>query len=352
MLKRLISDISNLFNRKNKKRILALLSTVLAVLILVFFIGFFAGNYINSSIMNSRSYYFAAETSMISNHGNKLVPTTNASQYKFFPGNAKYNELSVYGGELSDIEINVVNFFDDERISEAYDIEYKVRILKTNVNGVYLMKGDHVNAANSQIVYAGSSGDAESESQMLLPDILHHSNNGKVWDRWVLHIPRHEIAQYNDGTVISVVLESVAPYHETVVLNFRLYAFDPKLSYSVTENNFYYEMKISSVSDVGDITLHWPQGLSLDDTNPLTYNYSSGEFIPTPVYEETTSYGKGYYLKVNNGSDGYALHSGETVSIFFYKEPDTSTICNTTADVVPVGTIMTNPICPTVASAP
>jgi hypothetical protein len=228
----------------------------------------------------------------------------------------------LYGGGAHEITIKVQNFNDTERITKEsipYTAEVTVKTPeKTQENGETVSPS-----------YEAANVTLKKDTDPFTEGTLEQKENERkqVTDTLVLNIPDNQTKPYADGTVVTVTLESKAPYVKKIQLNFVLYSVDTALRYEVKDSvgSPYAELVImtNAVSDKSGTQpnqevqpyLQWSQDLSIDNTNTLTYTYSdSSQDLLFNQVEGMTNRS----MKISR-----ELNPGESVSIYFFKS-DTS----------------------------
>jgi hypothetical protein len=106
------------------------------------------------------------------------------------------------------------------------------------------------------------------------------------------------------------MVKSSAPYEKTLQLTFNVYPAGSGVTYEVVDsaNSLYAELIIrNDTAQEVQPTLEWPDTLSIDNTNELTFSYEGGAFTQQPGIDE------------RNMQLSRALKLKESVSIYFFK---------------------------------
>lgn len=274
---------------KSKKTLIVLLIAVLALLALL---GEVLAKYLlpmsreRGQAVAEKCYFTAdllGDTKMIKADGG------SSDVYAFGPESTEGTWL-LYGGVEHKLTINVQNYFDDERITD-YVILYKVSSSVTVPEGSDSYKGS--------IVLSEKSG--------TLPKSV------KSAKALTVTIPAYTDAQYDDGTVVTVVVQSTKPYTKELTLHFKLYSADANLRYKVidSEKSPYAELVImaGAIADPGiKPVLKWANALSIDNTNPLTFTMDEGGNIT----QQPGMPGRNMELSEY-------MNAGRSESIYFFK---------------------------------
>lgn len=209
----------------------------------------------------------------------------------------------LYGGVQHTLTIDVQNFYDALRITEK-NISYTASL-------------DAESTAAGAAVTGGSgtlTGGQQSHEELTLT------------------IPSYTAWQYADDTVVTLTIQSTAPYQKTFQLEFHIFSADNTLKYRIndTVGSPYAELIIMSnvTDDAGESKkikpyIKWPQTLDIDNTNSLTYVKSGDQFVQQAGMETR-------YMQVSED-----FETGRSESIAFFKlEPENNYSCGDTV-VVP-----------------
>lgn len=222
----------------------------------------------------------------------------------------------LYGGSCHTIPMRLCNYYDSLRITQT-KIQYQVSLeasaglasvkMADQDGNLYTFAGENKNA---EPLIQGTFGtdDAESacepEEQELILEIEPYANEN-----------------YQDGEEVKVVIESTAPYEKTMELHFVLHREEQDLSYEIQDSpgNAYAKliMKNRVPNEEGGDNLarpyiSWPEELSIDQTNDLTYQWDAGrgEFVQQSIESQDA---------IRKMQISRALKMNESCSVYFFK---------------------------------
>lgn len=285
-----------------KKLIILLLLAVLLIAPL----GYVAAKYVFTdqprwSQIHADEFYFTAallgDTEMIvENQGLKFDDNSTAATW------------TVYGGSAHQISINIQNYYDQLRITEKA-IQYKASVSVTDdpTGGESYSPGSDLNVhlKNSTASSGTLSGGSMTSAEL------------------ILEIPSYASHHYDKNTVVTLLVKSNKPYTKTLTINIVLVADPPVLSYQIRDNvdSPYAELVLMSWADypvgggtVHPVTLVWPDYLSIDNSDPLTFNIVGGVFQQMPITVDAVATDKCSMLLSS------PINNGQSESIYFFKD--------------------------------
>ncbi len=265
--------------------------------------GGIAAKYFYQSITDpgqaiAENFYFTADLL----GDTKMVPADGeeSSTYSFGEASTE-GSWYLYGAGKHEIKIQVQNYYDELRTTEK-EITYTAEI------SVKKADGTSIQTDGSGLQLLGEDGNSISGGTL----------TGKVQSvqTVTLSIPAYTDWNYEDGTDVTVKLKSSTPYSKTLTSHFTLYATDTTLKYEVIDSvgSPYAELILMTNIDgtVGvQPYLSWPDDLSIDNTNSLTFAYKAGIF--TQQTEMTD----------RNMQISEDLKIGRSESIYFFKADPT-----------------------------
>ena len=247
----------------------------------------------DSGQVTSRNFYFTADLL----GDTKMVPTEGNTEESYaFGEESTEGTWQLYGGSTHSTEIQIQNYYDKERITEG-TIEGNVSIKVKDPDG-------------SSITGTGDNFPSVGQTSFTLAP----ASSGEMTAQPItLNIPDTASWNYADQTVVTVEITSTRPYKKTLTLNFELYASDINLKYRMVDSvgSPYAELILMTNVEAGtgvQPTLIWPDALSIDDTNKLTFTYSGSDFI-----QESG-------LIDRNMQISEPLAAGRSESIYFFKK--------------------------------
>jgi hypothetical protein len=208
---------------------------------------------------------------------------------------------NLYGGGEHDLTITLQNYYDDLRITQG-EIDYTVSLVASSDGASFSVDGGEDAALSTS---DGTSNPAIATSYSLGSG----SSTVKATQKLSLNIN----ALANDVTepeTVTVTVKSSAPYEKTLQLTFIVYPAGSGVTYEVVDsaNSLYAELIIrNDTTDYVQPTLEWPDTLSIDNTNELTFSYEGGAFTQQPD------------IDVRSMQLSRALKPKESVSIYFFK---------------------------------
>ena len=248
-----------------------------------------------TSQITADQFYFTADllgdTKMVSTEGEE------GTTYSF--GEKSTSGIwYLYGASTHNINIKVQNYFDELRINEQ-DISYEGDI------SVKDPKGNEITTVNNLALKDGETTFTQGTLK---------AGNDQRSKTLTAAIPSHTDWQYEDGTTVTVTIQSTAPYKKTLTMKFILYATDTTMKYQINDSagSPYAELILMTNVDA-DIQpyLDWSDELEIDNTNPLTFTYNGNQFVQQTGMEN------------RNMQISQALKSGRSETIYFFKN-DTS----------------------------
>lgn len=247
--------------------------------------------------ITSGHFYFTADilgdTRMVAADG------TSSDSYAFGEKSTE-STWYLYGGSRHTIDIQVQNFYD------------KLRITKENTT--FSAKVSAVDADGKTVAATGlklkDAADIRSDSSITLNGGAQNSK------KLSLVIPTNSEWKYDENTVVKVEITSTAPYKKTLTLNFVLYAKEAALRYQVKDSvgSPYAELIIMTNIESNGSTeegvqpyIKWPETLSVDNTNELTFSYTDGTFTQQKGMDE------------RNMQISEPFATGRSESVYFFK---------------------------------
>lgn len=270
----------------------------IAVLVSVVLIGFVFAKYIYTGIRESSQttapkFYFTADLLGDTEMVNAMGSTSNV--YVFGPESTE-GSWHVYGGNEHDLIINLQNYYDELRITQS---------------------ALNFTAAVETVIPEGSTAGYAASNVTVTPQSGMLSGGTQKNQQVQVSIPSYDASSYEDGTVVTVTVSSLAPYEKSLVFHFVLYKSAPKLSYRVIDNakSPYAELQLL-VGEIGGEsiapTLIWPETLSIDNANPLTFKIVDGEIRQQDG------------MAARNMEISQPLLNRESESIYFFKNDTTA----------------------------
>jgi len=263
-------------------------------------VGGISARYIHQTIsrtsqITSEHYYFTVDllgdTTMVADTG-------ETSDTFAFGEESTEGTWSLYGAGEHEIAIQVQNYYDNLRITEK-EISYTASVTAKNPDGTEVA-GDKLptlqTTDRTEFTKGTLEGDQESAETITLV------------------VPSYTNWSYEDGTIVTVTLHSTAPYTKTLTLHFQIYATDNTLQYEIVDSvgSPYAELILmTNVENHVQPVISWPEALSIDNSNRLTFTYQNGAFTPQAGMENRT-------MQISE-----KLQSGRSESIYFFKA-DTS----------------------------
>ena len=213
-----------------------------------------------SGIMTSDKFYFTTDLT-----GDSTMVDSSGEN----PGSGYIYEdvqegtWNLYGGGAHEITFELRNYYDDLRITQG-QIKYKVSA-EAKTPADESGSGRPISGLATVSVTSGTLGTAGTEE--------------KAAQKITLSIADEEAVSYQDGTEVIVTIQSTSPYKKTMMLHFLLYQVDTYLSYKIQDSagSPYAELILMANSvgtgSTGSVQpyLTWPQDLSIDNTNGLTF---------------------------------------------------------------------------------
>lgn len=320
-----MSEPGRLLNRKNtiKQKNQRLIPFVCLALIAVTIIGVTVARYgiTRTSApgqVTSNNFYFTADLL----GDTKMIPTeAYTSDHYYFGEDSTEGTWQLYGGSKHIITILVQNYYDELRVEEM-EITYTTKVSVKDKNG-------------NEISFSESSTRPTLTNSNTGQNGYVMTGNHQVTDTLQLTIPSYTEWNYQEGTIISVEITSSKPYEKTLKLNFQIFATDVTLQYRVidTEGSPYAQLVIMTNVESGSGTasvqpyIKWPESLSIDNTNKLTFTrVEDGSFVQQDGIEE------------RNMQISESLPTGRSEAIYFFKENTQKNYSVTDTVVLPVTT--------------
>jgi hypothetical protein len=319
-----------------------ILSFVLLAALLVNVFGKYIFNWEGRGKLTSDEFYFSAYLS----GDPTMVNTYDAVKTVALPDEDNYS-WGLYGEDSHTVDIDIRNYLDELRINDK-DIEYTVSLKgKLPVYEDGEVTGyEEMDKETLATLATLTSEDKTLDTEYVLESKSNEGSYKKTADSWCLNITDINSAynsksetSYVDNFIITVVVQATKPYRSVINLDFVIYSAEPPSSYRLIEYSNYYELVIMAEVEPESLTLHWPKGISIDNTNPLTYtdNFTQRE--------------------ISENSDGYSmciekpLKAQGSASIYFFKDIGNSAVAVPQASKVPIKsekeTYMKNQICVT-----
>lgn len=290
-----IKTDKNKYNKYIRKEYLVLL------LLACCLVGMLAAKYIRTfdsriNQADATEFYFSTDLT----GDPTMVSETGESGYNF--EDVQNGTWTLYGGGEHEIEINVRNYYDELRVMDQ-DITYKTEVTSVPADG-----GNTYDVSKVEF----KTAETPSESEYTL------GKDTQKDHKWTLKIPSYNSSAYDDGTVVKVTIQSTSPYVRTMELNFELYSVDTSLKYEVKDSpgSLYAELVImtnlittnegESQNDTVQPTIIWPEDLSIDNTNDLT-------FTDAPDFKQQAG------MTDRRMKTSQSLKVGRSESIYFFK---------------------------------
>ncbi len=278
---------------------------IAAVLISCCLLGGLLAKYIHQTVtdpgqITSEYFYFTADIL-----GDTKMVAEDGSSEEIYSFNEKSTEGTwyLYGGSEHSIDIKVQNYYDELRITKekiSFTAELNVedadgKTIETKSAGPTITRKDSADS---------SSGTYELTGDQEASEILN------------LTIPSNSSWAYPENMVLTVKITSTAPYEKTLTLHFVLYAKEAALRYEVKDSvgSPYAELVIMTNVETESGTeqnvkpyIRWPETLSIDNTNKLTFKYDNGTFTQQDGMTE------------RNMQISEAFATGRSESIYFFK---------------------------------
>lgn len=265
----------------------------------------------NSQISADR-FYFTANLL-----GDTKMVTADGGQEDTYTFGEKSTEGTwyLYGASEHKIKVKVQNYFDELRVTDG-EIAYTGSVTVTGPDGQTIAK----DAGTGSVYPEWKQGTGEKEETLV--SFSSGTLDAKTGDEkqndttLTLDIPSHTQWNYTDGTVVTAKIVSTSPYKKTLTMNFVLYATDTTLKYQVVDSvgSPYAELILmTNVDSAIQPYLIWPDGLEIDNTNPLTFTYNS----------ENGTFTQQSGMENRNMQISEPLQTGRSESIYFFKS-DTS----------------------------
>lgn len=277
-----------------------------AVLISCCLLGGLLAKYIYQTVtdpgqITSEYFYFTADIL-----GDTKMTASDGSTGETYSFKKQSTEETwyLYGGSAHTIDIRVQNYYDDLRMTEE-NITFKTALFVKDAEG----KEIATETTGPSITEKGTAGSTGTSEYTLTG----HRASTKELE---LNIPSNSQWIYPESAVITVKISSTAPYTKTLTLNFALYAKEAALRYEVKDSvgSPYAELIIMTNIETDDETVQnvqpyikWPESLSIDNTNKLTFRYNNGSFTQQEGMAD------------RNMQISEAFATGRSESIYFFK---------------------------------
>lgn len=283
--------------------------------------GGLIARYIHQSVtdpgqITSDNFYFTAnllgDTNMVKTDG------TSEETYAFTEQSTE-GTWYLYGSGVHAIQINVQNFYDSLRVTDA-DITYETSVEVTDAAGNTISVDDALMPTVTKDT--DTANDTANTEKATGNSYLLKTNADKsaAKDVQTLTIPEHTKWNYADGTTVTLKITSTSPYKKTLTMHFVLYAVDTTLSYEVVDtvgSPYASLILMTNVTSGNESTgirpvLQWPEELDIDNSNALTFQQNTdGTFVPVTGMTE------------RNMQVSQDLATGRSETIYFFKT-DTS----------------------------
>lgn len=313
-----MTDVDKQYKRREKyaKKIFPVFAVILVVCL---FIPSISAKYqysyeAKSRMITSDAFYFSVDLTGDS----KMVSEEEAQESYQFPKKEE-KTWHLYGGAEHTIPIQLCNYYDALRVTQS-EISYRATLFVTSPEGEtipsslsYLVLENEENYATGQAIESviGEKKEGNDSYEMEAENLI-------------LNIKKYADVKYKDGTTVKLLIESIAPYEKVTELNFILHHEDSYLSYEIKDSSgsSYAELIINNaLDDIGEEGqkvqpyLSWPEELSIDNTNPLTYIYSGENGNPsTFTQQQIEIQGQMRRMQISE-----PMKTNESSSIYFFK---------------------------------
>ena len=296
-------------NSNRKKNGRKILSIWLVFSVLCFLIPSVSAKYQSSYqaeplVVTSDSFYFSVD----------LTGDSKMENGRFSEKEEKTYHL--YGGSRHTVSMWLRNYYDSLRITQT-KIQYRVSLeASAGLASVKMEDQDGI-----LCTLKGENGNTEPLIQGTLgrEDTVSACEQEK--QELILEIEPYANQNYRDGEEVRLVIESTAPYEKTIELHFILHREEHDLSYEIQDSpgNVYAELIMKNRvpnegwgEDSVRPYIIWPKELSIDQTNPLTYQWDAdrGEFMQQPIESQDT---------VRKMQISRTLKMNESCSVYFFK---------------------------------
>ena len=201
---------------------------------------------------------------------------------------------SLYGGGEHSIPIRVRNYYDELRVTQN-EITYSVSLKDPGKTGATITAG---------------SKDATTGTLS-----LGKTDDGKLYDAAEQQLTLTIPDDYEDGSVITVTIESERPYVKTMTLSFTVYTVSRGLTYKVIDSDGspFAELVImnGTEEDVTPVITWNATKLFIDDTNELTFTATAAG--------DSHTFTKQFGIETGEMEVSKAIASHQSVSIYFFK---------------------------------
>lgn len=255
-------------------------------------------------VVTSDSFYFSVD----------LTGDSKMENGRFSEKEEKTYHL--YGGSRHTVSMRLRNYYDSLRITQT-KIQYQVSLgASAGLASVKMADQDGI-----LCTFQGENGNTEPLIQGTLGREDTESACEPEEQELILEIEPYADQNYQDGEEVKLVIESTAPYEKTIELHFILHREEHDLSYEIQDSpgNVYAELIMKNCvpnEGWGDDSVRpyiiWPKELSIDQTNPLTYQWNAdrGEFVQQPIESQDT---------VRKMQISRTLKMNESCSVYFFK---------------------------------
>lgn len=221
----------------------------------------------------------------------------------------------LYGGSRHTITMELRNYYDSLRVTRK-KIVYQVRLEASA--GLASVK-----TADEEGLLSAVRGGSE-EGEPLLQGTLGNEEGAACEPEereMILELASCAEQNYLDGEEVILSIESTAPYKKTIELHFILHREEQALSYEIQDSpgNVYAELILKNhipreegITDGARPYIIWPMGLSVDQTNALTYQWDADRkvFSQQPIEEQ----GADRKMQISR-----PLEMNESCSLYFFK---------------------------------
>lgn len=222
----------------------------------------------------------------------------------------------LYGGARHTIPMRLRNYYDSLRITQT-KIQYRVSV--EALEGLASVK-----MADQDEIFCMSQGENERVKSSIQGTLGREDTESACEpeeQELILEIEPYANENYQDGEEVKVVIESTAPYEKTIELHFVLHREEHDLSYEIQDSpgNAYAKLimknRVPNEGEGDDLArpyIIWPEELSIDQTNPLTYQLDADhQELAHQLIESQDAIRK---MQISR-----ALKMNESCSVYFFK---------------------------------
>lgn len=295
--------------RNGKKNGRKILSIWIVFSVICFFVSSVSAKYQSSyqaelRVVTSDSFYFSVD----------LTGDSKMENGRFSEKEEKTYHL--YGGSRHTVSMSLRNYYDSLRVTQT-KIQYQVN-LEASAGLASVKMADQDGLLHT---FQGENAEAEP----LIQGTLGRDDEGSVCGpeerELILELEPYSNQNYQDGEEVKLVIESTAPYKKTIELHFILHREEQNLSYEIQDSpgNVYAELIMKNRvpnEGWGDDSVRpyiiWPKELSIDQTNPLTYQWDAEhqEFVQQSIEDQDA---------IRKMQISRTLKMNESCSVYFFK---------------------------------